>query len=334
MQKKVHLTIPEPCHENWNQMTPQDKGRFCGSCQKQVVDFTTMTDQQLIRFFTEKKEEGSVCGRFHNDQLQRDIITPRKTIPWVKYFFQIALPAFLVSAKAQAQGKIKSTVENVRSNEQVELIGKIAAPIEQSQKTYLLQGRITDSKGNGISFASVFIKELPKGVMTDSAGYYRISVRENQFPLVLVISSLGYDSEEFLMAKAKNETRDFKLRDNSALTGELVVTAGLVAYNPKAKEIPLISQLKDTIKHLFKLYPNPAMNGTNINIEWKGGEEGYYQLNIADASGRLVHQQEIWIDADARLLNFDLPKLSPGQYIFSFVNKKSGKVNSEKLLVH
>jgi hypothetical protein len=102
MAKKIQLTIPEPCHENWDNMAPVEKGRFCGSCQKQVVDFSNMSDREVAHFF-KKPSTGSVCGRFMQDQLNRNIEIPKKRIPWVKYFFQIALPAFLLSTKISAQ---------------------------------------------------------------------------------------------------------------------------------------------------------------------------------------------------------------------------------------
>src|SRR6476620_134387 len=98
---KFTLSIPTPCHENWDQMTPVEKGRFCGACQKTVIDFTNMTDQQLAAFF--KKPTGSVCGRFVKDQLERNITVPTKRIPWLRYFFQFTLPAFLLSLKATGQ---------------------------------------------------------------------------------------------------------------------------------------------------------------------------------------------------------------------------------------
>lgn len=102
MGKTIQVTINTPCHENWDAMTPVDKGRYCDSCKKQVVDFTSMSDQQIAQFFR-KPSTGSVCGRFMEDQLDRDIELPRKRIPWLKYFFQITLPAFLFSLKATAQ---------------------------------------------------------------------------------------------------------------------------------------------------------------------------------------------------------------------------------------
>ena len=42
MERNFKITIPQPCHENWDQMTPKDNGRFCLSCSKTVVDFTSM----------------------------------------------------------------------------------------------------------------------------------------------------------------------------------------------------------------------------------------------------------------------------------------------------
>ena len=115
MSKKLQLSIPKPCHENWDAMSPVEQGKFCGSCQKQVVDFSNMSDRQVAEFF-KKPSTGSVCGRFMSDQLDRDIEIPKKRIPWVKYFFSIALPAFFIS-KAAAQNPAK--------------IGKVMRPSEK-----------------------------------------------------------------------------------------------------------------------------------------------------------------------------------------------------------
>jgi Secretion system C-terminal sorting domain len=104
MAKHFTLQINEPCHEDWNLMSPSEQGRYCGMCQKSVVDFTNMTDTQLSNYF--KLNTGNTCGRFYEDQLNHSIAIPTKTIPWLKYFFTITLPAFLFSAKAIAQKKV------------------------------------------------------------------------------------------------------------------------------------------------------------------------------------------------------------------------------------
>lgn len=65
----MKISINEPCHENWDKMTPNDKGAFCLSCQKNVVDFSNKTLSQIKDFFKKKAGNESVCGRFDESQL-------------------------------------------------------------------------------------------------------------------------------------------------------------------------------------------------------------------------------------------------------------------------
>jgi len=51
MPKAIQLNIPKPCHENWNAMSPKEQGRYCGSCQKTVVDFSVMSDKEIVDYF-------------------------------------------------------------------------------------------------------------------------------------------------------------------------------------------------------------------------------------------------------------------------------------------
>ena len=117
MPKYLSIQIPEPCHENWDNMTTADQGRYCNACAKTVIDFSAMTDTQVLNYF--KKDTGNTCGRFHNDQLINDILIPKKQIPWLRYFFTITIPAFLFSLKSSAQIKVNSAkmekTENVKA---------------------------------------------------------------------------------------------------------------------------------------------------------------------------------------------------------------------------
>ena len=108
MPKYLSIQIPEPCHEDWNNMTATDKGRFCNACAKTVVDFSVMTDTQVLNYF--KKDTGNTCGRFYNAQIENDILIPKKQIPWLRYFFTITIPVFLFSLKAEGQKKVEKVV--------------------------------------------------------------------------------------------------------------------------------------------------------------------------------------------------------------------------------
>jgi hypothetical protein len=51
MSRSVQINIPKPCHENWHSMTPKEQGRFCGSCDKIVVDFSKMSDRNCCTIY-------------------------------------------------------------------------------------------------------------------------------------------------------------------------------------------------------------------------------------------------------------------------------------------
>lgn len=66
------IRIPEPCHEDWNTMQPDEKGKFCGSCCKSVVDFSGKTDTEIRDILTETQGQ-KVCGHFKKTQLDRPL---------------------------------------------------------------------------------------------------------------------------------------------------------------------------------------------------------------------------------------------------------------------
>lgn len=64
----MNIQINEPCHENWQNMTPNQQGAFCKVCNKDVIDFSKKSIAEIKSFFTEKAE-GKICGRFEKKQL-------------------------------------------------------------------------------------------------------------------------------------------------------------------------------------------------------------------------------------------------------------------------
>ena len=196
MSKNIQLSIPKPCHENWDAMSPVEKGRFCGSCQKQVVDFSNMNDRQIAEFF-KRPSTGSVCGRFMNDQLDRDIELPKKRIPWFRYFFSIALPASILSLKAgstKAQiGKLK--VEEIKRDTIKTpcrpTMGIIARP-HQFENT---KGKIIDGETNlplqGVTITLKANNNIIK-IVTNKVGAFVIENQPLSSEAQMEISFSGY----------------------------------------------------------------------------------------------------------------------------------------------
>lgn len=337
MAKKINLQIPEPCHENWKEMTLVEKGRFCGSCQKEVMDFTNMSDQQIMAFFR-KPTTSAVCGRFQDDQLNRDIALPKKRIPWVKYFFQFALPAFLLSMKTTAQAqkgkvKVESTPHRTMGmvapvcTKEVKGDTLIESVAEEMTK---ISGKIIDEKGNAIPHASVTIKGTRNGAISNGNGNFTLISREIS-KATLIVSSVGYNVAE-VFVNNRSLIKIVLLPHQKIVSGEVMII-GFIQPKPQ-KRIPLINRIfKDTAFSKFKVNPNPVLSGSTITIEWKGREIGDHLLELFNQSGQVMWRQQIKIEKRINQQNIQIPFVAPGAYFLSITNKETGKVYSEKVII-
>ncbi len=67
MIQTTNIHIPKPCSQDWEGMTPDGQGRFCGSCNKTVVDFTKMNNHEIVDYL--KNQGGRTCGYFLPNQV-------------------------------------------------------------------------------------------------------------------------------------------------------------------------------------------------------------------------------------------------------------------------
>lgn len=88
MKKQFQISIPNPCHQNWHEMNIVEKGRFCDSCQKTVIDFTMYSDVVILKAV---KNTEHLCGRFLPDQLDRILIQRKEKA----MFWQVGMVSFL-----------------------------------------------------------------------------------------------------------------------------------------------------------------------------------------------------------------------------------------------
>ncbi|HEV8270768.1 MAG TPA: carboxypeptidase-like regulatory domain-containing protein [Chitinophagaceae bacterium] len=339
MSKKFQLQIPEPCHEDWNKMTPGDKGRFCDSCQKTVHDFTGMSDAQLIAFF-KKPSIGSVCGRFYNDQLERDFEMPRKRIPWIKYFFQFAIPVFLTGLKTQAQGNILYK-EKISGDTLISCTSSVKDVIAGGIGAFkTISGRVVDEKGNGISFASIYLKGTKQGVMCDSTGFFKLDISAYEKKVTLIASCVGYLEKERQINLRKDNSTEITLVTNATLNGEVVVTSyvsvkgrlRMGAYCVRSTSF--IQQVKYFFsKDSIKVYPNPAKTESEIKIGWRKIETGEYNIDLYNLQGQLIQSSLAKGDSETTVFAFHIPRITPGSYILCLTNKKSGKKHTDKIII-
>ena len=88
-------------------MTPTDVGRHCAACQTQVVDFTRMSDGEVI-VFLRQTTPGRRCGRFREDQVGRPLLAAATPVTgwrrWAGAAVLLLGSVFGLKARAQEPG--------------------------------------------------------------------------------------------------------------------------------------------------------------------------------------------------------------------------------------
>lgn len=181
MRNKINISIPKPCHENWEGMTAVDKGKFCASCQKKVHDFTNASDREIVIAF---KQNQNLCGRFLTTQLHRDLVMPeKKSSAWLATTAAIVSLIGIGTQESFAQGKPLA----IQTDKKV-LGDTLAVAKEEIEVT----GSVSDEIGP-LPGANVFIKGSDFKVFCDINGNFTIKAKKND---ILVTTYVGYNDSE------------------------------------------------------------------------------------------------------------------------------------------
>ncbi|MCW5910361.1 MAG: carboxypeptidase-like regulatory domain-containing protein [Cyclobacteriaceae bacterium] len=228
MKKSFVLTVPTPCHENWNAFTPTQKGKFCGTCRKEVIDFTTWTDAEIKQYF--KAGKGSTCGRFAQHQLK----TYRTETPAKARSAWAAIVAFLmllIHEPAEAQ-----TTPDPVHQEQVDEQKKGGFKVK-ALASITVKGIVMDDVDSlGLPGVNVVRKGTSEGTVTDAAGRFELTINHPSENETLVVSFIGLKTVE--LAISPNQDTHMKIMmtyDVNALLGEIVVGGAISVkrYSPR-----------------------------------------------------------------------------------------------------
>ena len=177
--KSFEIKIPEPCHEDWAAMTKVERGNFCLSCKKVVVDFTKKTDKEIGLFF--QQSNGQLCGRFRAKQVNRPI--PLYAPPSSSYQKAIGL---LFSGLLLTAGAIAQNPHNVSNYVEKPIPSSISTEVHQSLKGKMtihvpqkaspsITGTVSDEYGDVLIGANVVFynnDEVIGGITADIDGKF------------------------------------------------------------------------------------------------------------------------------------------------------------------
>ena len=237
MKKQVQLSIQNPCSENWNSFTSTGSGAFCSSCKTNVVDFTKMSDSEVIAFLKEAK--GHTCGRLRTDQMKTyTLAQPHSfSIRPSRTLLRIGLISFMFVM-----------ADNLVFAQRREPDQKEVAPTQKTPATknakQIVRGTVYEPDTNvPLPGANVLLVGTTLGTTTDENGKF-------EFPWELkngdqlVFSFIGYDPYTYTV---NNVTAPIEIR----LTTEYMLMGAIAvddAYVPQKEKRSIVASVKSWFK--------------------------------------------------------------------------------------
>ncbi len=213
--KKISLSIPRPCAEKWSSFEKTDEGGYCSSCSKVVIDFTKMSDEEIVSYFQTNRSH--TCGRFLPQQIKQYPVSKSKwnLMPRLSVIKAGALTLGMLFMSREMSGVPRSVATEVTEPRKEDIKSIPDTPVMK------FRGRCIDEYDNSaLPGVNVVIKGTTTGTVTDMNGYFQLDVSEGD---VLVFTFIGLRTKEYTVTR--NMKADFVMEFEmiADLTGEVAV---------------------------------------------------------------------------------------------------------------
>ena len=178
------LEIKKPCEASWDDMHREGDGRHCGACQKKVVDFTSLTREEIEAYLD--RAPGQVCGRIN--------------------------PAFLLAPLLLAG--LPGLAQSDRTRTAV-TGGLVTISVDSSRTIRLF---VTDGRDPIIS-ACIMVSKTKSGYYTDEQGKATVFFPEGTQTLKIVVSAIGYELEKITLRRSAS-MKNITLRLHPSVMGD------------------------------------------------------------------------------------------------------------------
>ncbi|MDC6404828.1 MULTISPECIES: carboxypeptidase-like regulatory domain-containing protein [Maribacter] len=222
MKNSFRLSVLEPCSENFANFKKTKQGGYCNSCQKEVIDFTELSDLEVVQHF--KKNNGSTCGRFRTSQLKNyefESVGIMNTNIFQKSLGIASFSLLALCATAPVQSQEVAEASPIMEMVISQKVGNEKFVAE----SYTVRGTVLDETNLPLPGVNVILKGTSIGTTTDYDGKFEFP-QKLEVNDVLVFSYIGYDTKEYKVVPAQNDTIDITIVFDATdieLMGDVVV---------------------------------------------------------------------------------------------------------------
>jgi hypothetical protein len=288
MQKKSFIDsirVENPCTESWEEMSGNDRVRFCSHCAKDVNDISALTRREAARLV--RKSGGRLCIRYRFDPKTNTPIFAQKIAAFTRHGVAAgAIGASILSAGAYAQTESGFQLVQI---ERTERSGDASARIS---------GYVTDPNGAAIAYALVSITnqetQMSRIQNASAEGFYEFK----ELPggtYKLHFEGGGFEAKDVVdvyVSEASDMRRDGQLSlPGVAETVEIrsdsdtvsVVTVGAMVESSSEPSNELVSAV---LEEDFENVKARIVMRTKINVRDKS-RDGMSPLHAAVETGNL-----------------------------------------------
>ncbi|MBB2144261.1 hypothetical protein GM921_02075 [Pedobacter sp. LMG 31464] len=217
------ITVSKPCSENWESMKPLEKGRFCDSCEKEVIDFTKFTNQELASWF--KQDKGMSCGRLNPAQLNHLIV------PKSNFSLKIFKPSLIAASMIAFLSFPKLSVAHTKLYYPTFLFedktkSPVTITIQKTDSNIVIKGRVIDNEDKQ-PVVGLFIAIKGGKVIgtTDVKGNFEIKLDRAKFSkkTILEFRYLGYETKEFKLNLNKHNPIFIEMKVSALILGGIAI---------------------------------------------------------------------------------------------------------------
>lgn len=210
MKNAIRISVEKPCSEKFENFTKTDAGGFCGSCQKEVIDFTTMASKELAKHFSNTTEK--TCGRFRASQLQtyEPMMNQKSNNSFVSRGLAVmsfSLLSLCAVSNLQAQ-EVASNETNLQT--ELSVLGRTIVMGDIAVEKYTVKGTVLDEENLPLAGVNVVLKGTKEGVVTDLDGRFEFP-RLLDVDDVLVFSYIGFKPQKYKVSASASATIDITI---------------------------------------------------------------------------------------------------------------------------